>query len=325
MSPEDLIFMAEKLPSIVNCLLVSMGTGWVLFKEQAFKDSVITPYPKVLDRALAAHIGYTLYDTILMAIVGKQHISAWIHHVFGLIGTGLMREYRVASYFPTIFMLSELTVVATNVLWMMTKLGKDKSQAFGVWLLIRWVAFLILRAPVGVVGLWYALKVTKRSYLKEKTAELEKVSADDQREADRQKILQAAALSSSSAPLSPARNNAESFLATPGQSPDRASAPAPVPLSVIQPITLPNPNLAPRSPPNSPMRSSTSVSRKPIKPLSTSAAALLLFSRLRQLPTPVWVLTCINYITFTGLNSYWTILVFKALIRFQNRADVHHI
>lgn len=216
LSPPDILFLAEKLPSTINALLVSLPSLYLHFSLQPWKQDVLIPYPPLLDKILAAHVGYTLYDIYIMAIVGKQHPSVWIHHVLGALGAGLMRKYQVASFFPAVFLPSELTVVATNALWVLQKLGRDNTKGYGIWLWIRAVLFCLVRAPAGLVGLWYAIKV---------------------------------------------------------------------------------------------------VSERPKE----------LWERFKRLPTVVWVLTMINYTTFTGLNLYWTVLVFRALIRYREKAGIHHI
>ncbi|KND01973.1 uncharacterized protein SPPG_02480 [Spizellomyces punctatus DAOM BR117] len=245
----DLLFLAEKLPSTVNALTVSVSSLYLLLKRQPYSEDVIEPYPELLDRTLAAHIGYTLYDSYVMGIVGRQHPSAWIHHVLGALGAGFMRHYKVASYFPAVFLPSELTVVATNVLWVMQKLGKETGKAYEFWLIVRCVLFLLVRAPAGPLGLWYALRVTKRTN-----------DADVRENNIVQKVEERS-----------------------GQ----GSLPAKATVAIARP--------------------------------------LLLWQRLRRLPGIVWILTCINYVVFTGLNTYWTILVFRALFRFRAKSGIHHI
>ncbi|KAJ3168330.1 hypothetical protein HDU88_001770 [Geranomyces variabilis] len=186
LSRSDRIFLAEKLPSTVSAFLTAVPSI-VLHSRLPWRNDLIAPYPRLLDRILAQHIGYTvpaivnlfvmkmcirihcvfctkyqLYDLAIMAYAGGQHPTAWIHHILGILGTALMRHYRTAAYFPAVFLPTEITVVSTNFLWILQKLGKDDGKAFSWALVLRAILFCLVRAPAGTIGLIYALRVVRR-------------------------------------------------------------------------------------------------------------------------------------------------------------------
>ncbi|KAI8821040.1 uncharacterized protein EV422DRAFT_50230 [Fimicolochytrium jonesii] len=234
----SLHLLAEKLPSTLNALHQSLGALHLLLLTRPWRHDIINPYPPTLDRLLASHVGFTLYDCVVMGYVGGQHASSWVHHVLGIVGAGLMRWYRRASYFPTVFLAPEVTVVATNVLWILGRCGVGEGERGVVlWTWIRAGLFCAVRGPAGLVGLWYALRVAGKQ-----KAELEAKEG------------------------------------------------------------------------------------KELGSASRASAAASLYRQLRTLPAVVWVLTLVNVFTFTGLNSYWTVLVIRSLLRTRLAVShIHHI
>ncbi|KAI9343617.1 hypothetical protein BDR26DRAFT_858418, partial [Obelidium mucronatum] len=118
--PERIHILAEKLPSTINALLTSTITIYLLFIKKHFSKSWLkVAYPNLLDYAYAGHIGYTLYD-ILVMLLDKEtsHISSWAHHVFGVLGISVMRMYKTAFFLPTCFLPAEATVVVTNLIYL---------------------------------------------------------------------------------------------------------------------------------------------------------------------------------------------------------------
>ncbi|KAJ3017314.1 hypothetical protein HKX48_003628 [Thoreauomyces humboldtii] len=162
LSPSDIIMIAEKVPSTISALVTSIPSLHMQLSDWPWREDVLRPYPALLDSILAQHIGYTLYNVGIMWIVGGQHPSAWIHHLLGVLGTSLMRHYKLAAFFPAVFLPTELTVVATNALWVLAKLGRTHTKAYSAWTWIRAALFCGIRAPAGVCGLLYALRVVAK-------------------------------------------------------------------------------------------------------------------------------------------------------------------
>ncbi|TPX59326.1 hypothetical protein PhCBS80983_g02536 [Powellomyces hirtus] len=248
----DLVFLAEKFPSTISALVTALPSFYLHVRSRPWKHDVITPYPKLFDDILAQHIGYTIYDLAVMVYVGGQHPSAWIHHLLGVAGTAFMRYYRVAGFFPAVFLPTEITVIATNALWVLQKFGKDKGKVYGFWLLVRALLFCCIRAPAGLAGLVYALQVVRKQ-------------------------------------------NAATDLKNR--------------------LTRPDSTLA----------ISAAASNALIRPPPKAKAPGSLWTQLRRLPFMVWFLTAVNYMTFSGLNLYWSRLVLIAFKRFNARSTIHHI
>ncbi|KAJ3090642.1 hypothetical protein HK102_003120 [Quaeritorhiza haematococci] len=173
LSPSDRLYLAEKLPSTLNALIVSLPSLHLLLRQQPYKHDLFKPYPELLDRVFAAHLGFTIYDMWVMAVQGREHFSVWVHHVLGVLGTGLMRYFKVASLAPAAFCPSEATVVVSNAIWIMQKLKLDGSGArgggrgvegrstqgferiYGALLVVRAIMFVIFRASAGPLLFWY--------------------------------------------------------------------------------------------------------------------------------------------------------------------------
>jgi hypothetical protein len=162
LTSSELASMAEKLPSSINALLVSVPTMNTIIRKKAFQRDVFRPYPDALDKVFSDHFAFTMYDMVIMW-KNKEHASVWLHHVIGAIGTYFMRYYKVASFFPAAFLATELTVVTSNILWAMQKLGKENTRAYHAMLVIRCITFVLFRLPVGPLCMWYALRETKKA------------------------------------------------------------------------------------------------------------------------------------------------------------------
>ncbi|RKO86750.1 hypothetical protein BDK51DRAFT_26531 [Blyttiomyces helicus] len=162
LTPTDRLYLAQKLPATAHALLVALPSLHIHLVDQPWRKDLVAPYPAQLDRLFAAHVGFTAYDLALMAVAGGEHWSAWVHHVLGGAGAVASRYFGI-GYFPAVFLPTEITVVATNGLWVLQKIGRGGSDAYGRWLWIRAVLFVLFRAPAGAIGLWYALKVCKEN------------------------------------------------------------------------------------------------------------------------------------------------------------------
>ncbi|KAJ3098120.1 hypothetical protein HDU97_004304 [Phlyctochytrium planicorne] len=171
----------EKIPSTANALIVSIPVIKLLLWDRPWrKGQWLKPYPDTLDRVFAAHFAYTLYDLGIMAYVEGEHPSVWLHHVVGecrplfppfdiassegVLGTGFMRRYRIASFFPAAFCPTEITVVPTNILYLLQNaekvgLAPIVSSALQTPLLIaRCVLFTIFRLFTGPAAIYYAIQ-----------------------------------------------------------------------------------------------------------------------------------------------------------------------
>ncbi|KAJ1916087.1 hypothetical protein IWQ60_008220 [Tieghemiomyces parasiticus] len=163
LSRSDRIELVEKIPSTVNGLVSGLLGMYVIHVQRGFRGDVFKPYPRLLDRLFSGFAGYCLYDLGIMALQANRDPAMWAHHAAGFLGATLMTVYRQAAFFPTAFMITELTVVPTNLLWYIQKLGADRSApgVAAVWYrrvaIARAVAFVALRLTTTWFVLWYAL------------------------------------------------------------------------------------------------------------------------------------------------------------------------
>ena len=250
LKPKDLLYLHEKFPSTVNSICTFLGAIHVL---KSFRGNAFSPYTKQIDLLFGAMVGFMTYDLGVMAIRGKEHISVWIHHVLGIAGATGMMYFRVGSYFPACFIVPEITVTASNLLWILDKLnlvgtrflGLDIYQA-ALW--VRVVLFAIFRAPSLPACLLGAIKSEAQS---------------------------------------------------------------------ISPIPTPSPKSHPTTPPAPPPA--------PRKHLNQAIANFI--EKYKALPPFVSIFTAINLTVFGVLNSYWSVLVLRALLRYRSKSLItktHH-
>ncbi|KAI9209608.1 uncharacterized protein BJ171DRAFT_470570 [Polychytrium aggregatum] len=153
LSPGDALYLAQKLPSTVNALVVGLCSSAAI--ASGLRDGTLfssTFYSDNLDRAFANQAGFMLYDMCVMALHGRESASVWIHHVFGFLGTFLIRIYKQGAGVPGVFAPSELTVLVSNLLWAARKLPDSSLAAASVQarlLRLRALVFLLIRFPVG--------------------------------------------------------------------------------------------------------------------------------------------------------------------------------
>lgn len=155
------IYLAEKTVSSLNAI-VTGGLALYAITSGSYAGDVVYPYPKAAHYALAFVCGYSLYDTTVMALGAHEPPIMWAHHILGLGGAFAMMCYRELSFFPVAFAVSELTVLPINLVWYLNKLGiSRKSRRMRAALLARAIAFLTLRAPIGLLTFAYAHTNTK--------------------------------------------------------------------------------------------------------------------------------------------------------------------
>ncbi|KAI8802889.1 hypothetical protein BJ742DRAFT_831821 [Cladochytrium replicatum] len=145
----DILNIAEKLPSTLAALLVSIPAIRLVHFTEAFKGDVFTSYPPEGDRGLGIYLAFTLYDVWVFAVRGREHISSWIHHVLGLLGAALERQYKILAFNPIVALTSEITVPVSNLLWLMQRLHMVEKypRVYYTALILRAVLFTIFRAP----------------------------------------------------------------------------------------------------------------------------------------------------------------------------------
>lgn len=155
------LYLAEKTVSTLNGL-VGGGLALATIASGVYHGDVINPYPRLAHYALGFISGYSIYDTTVMALGAHEPLVMWLHHLLGLGGAMGMMYFRKLSFFPVVFALTELTVLPFNFIWYLNKLDVPRNSPLMRFALIsRAVAFLALRAPVGLFAFGYAHFQTK--------------------------------------------------------------------------------------------------------------------------------------------------------------------
>ncbi|KAI9021293.1 hypothetical protein DFJ74DRAFT_643759 [Hyaloraphidium curvatum] len=165
MKGKERTYLAEKLPSTVNALFVgSLGLYCVVKKGILWGNGVdkLKAWGEELDWLFAGHLGFTVYDTYIMAVLGGDHYSVWAHHVLGILGAVAVRAFKTLAWFPTCFTPSELTVVPSNLLWIQQRLWPGKRDVEAKLLAARAVLFTFFRLPNAAVAVLGALSATRR-------------------------------------------------------------------------------------------------------------------------------------------------------------------
>ncbi|KAG8778434.1 hypothetical protein FRC16_003841 [Serendipita sp. 398] len=155
------LYLAEKTVSTVNAL-VTGGLALYSITSGGYHGDVLHPYPAAAHYALGIFSGYSLYDTTVMALGAHEPPIMWLHHILGFGGAFAEMCFRELSFFPVAFAISELTVIPFNAIWYLSKFNVPRtSRVMRVALITRAVAFLAIRAPIGIFTMAYAHNQTK--------------------------------------------------------------------------------------------------------------------------------------------------------------------
>merc|ERR1711903_325513 len=88
--------------------------------------------------------------------------SMWVHHILGIYGCLLTSGFRQATWFPAVFLITEITVAPSNLLWWLRSFGVSKKSA---WVklaeFLRFVTHVFVRFPCAFVSVWYAYNFVK--------------------------------------------------------------------------------------------------------------------------------------------------------------------
>ncbi|KAI3649629.1 hypothetical protein MP228_005261 [Amoeboaphelidium protococcarum] len=169
LSNVEKVYLVEKVCSSVNSLVTGFaGLRAILpflFGQQmryVHTFGIFQYYPASLTHILSSYVGYSIYDMAVMLFQTfyDEDLIMWAHHFVGLMGAFLMMLFRRASYFPVAFLISEITVFPTNIVWYIKTLQKCgyrfkpliQHQAYN----LRNVSFLAFRTFLAPVCLYYA-------------------------------------------------------------------------------------------------------------------------------------------------------------------------
>ncbi|KAJ1568657.1 hypothetical protein HK405_015535 [Cladochytrium tenue] len=111
------LHIAKLLNSLHAAGIFAASVPLLYGKARPWARDWLRPFPDDLDRALARVIGFSAYDAVVLACCAtKVHPSVWTHHVAAALGAAGTRWYKLASYLPASFLPTEITVVPTNIL-----------------------------------------------------------------------------------------------------------------------------------------------------------------------------------------------------------------
>ena len=108
--------------------------------------------------------GYCIYDLLIsIAVLRVLPVSTFVHHVTGAWGALAMCMYKQASFFPCVFLITELTVPVSIGSWFARQRDSHRHTNRR-WMWARAVSFLCLRAFLAPLSLWYAKRVYDRQH-----------------------------------------------------------------------------------------------------------------------------------------------------------------
>ena len=187
-------YLPGKLCSSLNGLLLGVCGLWATlhphsdFRTSSLHWSIFTYYPAYLHLVFSSYVGYTIYDLGLMLWIQhhphnttafREHWSMFAHHLIGGLGAYLTMLYRQATYFPMVFLITELSVVPVNWIWTMRTLGLDGSHGrlYKRVLALRTVMFLMFRTGVAPACLWHTLELARQESQRQKRESMGEVGA----------------------------------------------------------------------------------------------------------------------------------------------------
>jgi len=165
LQPKDRLYFAEAVVSATHALVLLVLGSHVVFLKKTFHKDVLRPFPtKELDVIFSTTLGYGLWDCFVMYLHGES-LAMWVHHVLVILGSFLVMCARQGAFFPTIFVLTEVTAIPQNLLYVVQKLGyNSKDGITKMVLLLRSVITLIFRAFVGPAAIYHAVVNTKLTW-----------------------------------------------------------------------------------------------------------------------------------------------------------------
>ncbi|ORZ38361.1 hypothetical protein BCR44DRAFT_47527 [Catenaria anguillulae PL171] len=155
LSRRDRIYLAEKVCSSVNALVVSGLAFKAIFLDKAYDGDTMHPYPPLAHEAFSHLCGYTIYDLVTMWFQGGDHWSMWTHHLMSLYGTSLIIYLRNPSFYPLLFGVAEITALANNLVWYLQTLAPT-SRIIPFALVARAVMFILTRVWIGPYAMFRA-------------------------------------------------------------------------------------------------------------------------------------------------------------------------
>ncbi|EFC38560.1 predicted protein [Naegleria gruberi] len=95
-------------------------------------------------------IGYFCYDLLLILAFYKKlgSIGMVLHHVFGILGWGLILSYGSFSFVALMFTLTEATTPFVNQRWFLYECKMKETSLYAAFGFLLWLAWSIVRVPL---------------------------------------------------------------------------------------------------------------------------------------------------------------------------------
>ncbi|KAI9356983.1 hypothetical protein DFJ73DRAFT_821707 [Zopfochytrium polystomum] len=137
----DRVSVSEKVCSTLNALYTAyIGYKTLLSRVYDGPGGALATYTADMDYFFPNYLAYSLYDIGTMLFQPEMHFTMFIHHGMGAYGAFGMMFFRRMSIFPSYFMITEITAVVQNWLWVEETFGassKYKRQGDGHEALLR--------------------------------------------------------------------------------------------------------------------------------------------------------------------------------------------
>mmetsp|Transcript_15454 Transcript_15454/g.60417 ORF Transcript_15454/g.60417 Transcript_15454/m.60417 type:complete len:331 (-) Transcript_15454:65-1057(-) len=154
----DRVSLSEKVLSSIHGFVVGTAAINHVFVENLWATNLIRVYPLSLDWIYSFSAGYEIYDLATMAMQRDSSIAMWVHHTLILIGYSLVMSYRRMAFVSTIMLITELTVLPSNLHWYLKTLGQKDTRAFHFNQGLRLWSFIVLRLFTAPYVLYELLK-----------------------------------------------------------------------------------------------------------------------------------------------------------------------
>lgn len=141
----DRVSLSEKVLSSIHGFVVGSAAINHVFVENYWATDLITVYPMTLDWIYSFSAGYEIYDLATMALQRDNSIAMWVHHSLILIGYYMVMSYKRMAFVSTIMLITELTVLPSNLHWYLKTLGQKDTRAFHFNQGLRLWSFVVLR------------------------------------------------------------------------------------------------------------------------------------------------------------------------------------
>eukprot|EP01094_Clydonella_sp_ATCC50884_P017678 TRINITY_DN3121_c0_g2_i1.p1 TRINITY_DN3121_c0_g2~~TRINITY_DN3121_c0_g2_i1.p1 ORF type:complete len:296 (+),score=112.06 TRINITY_DN3121_c0_g2_i1:268-1155(+) len=158
LNKSDRISLAEKTMSTAHGLLVGILAIKLIWVDDVWKEDVVDAWHPLLAWLFGTSSGYEVYDMLTMYFQYDQGILMWIHHLVIVLGYQICLTTHLMSFMAVLLLITELTVLPSNIHWYLKVLGKKDTRAFHFNQGLRLWSFVVLRlfmVPYALTRLYF--------------------------------------------------------------------------------------------------------------------------------------------------------------------------